>query len=666
MHQFPRLRRPALLIALLAGGSAVAATAVNANSATRATARAADAEVTVQSVEGSPIADALARVPEDVRTYDVHISTLASPYMQGRVPGSDGAERAKDYIEYHFREAGLTPAFEDEDGNAFASYRQPFPLSGTWTVQSESLKASRTTTTGQQAGAEPVLNIREVTFGAEEDFMLTGMGQSGAGKGEAVFVGYGIENGPDGYNNLEGIDTLEGKIAVMFRFEPMDEDGNSRWNEGAGWSGRAGFANKVGAVARRDPAGIIIINPPGASDRRANRLSRFQGRAQASVPVMMMSAEAGDNMLRGMGVDMTMMDLRTHADTDASSKELGFEIELEGSAERQSLMAENVGGVIRGVGDLADEWIVIGAHLDHLGMGYFGSRSGPGELHPGADDNASGTAALLLMADRLAARLEGDTGPRRSILIMGFDAEESGLNGSFYYTREPIAPIEDHMLMVNWDMIGRITNERVLVAGGFTGEGLSEFIQPHLASSGLEAVVPETMSGASDHTPFYRAGVPVLFSIIADFHSDYHTPADTVWKINRVGAVKTVHMYENIVADAAKRGERFRFVSPQEQAEQREAAERANQAQISVYVGVVVDAEADGDGVVLAEIAEDSPAARAGLRAGDRLVRWDGQKLTDAAAWRELLARHSADDEVNIGISRDGEEVTLSIKLQGR
>lgn len=652
MHQFPRLRRPALLIALLAGGSAVAATAVNANSATRATARAADAEVTVQSVEGSPIADALARVPEDVRTYDVHISTLASPYMQGRVPGSDGAERAKDYIEYHFREAGLTPAFEDEDGNAFASYRQPFPLSGTWTVQSESLKA--------------MANNRTVELDAEEDFMLTGMGQSGAGKGEAVFVGYGIENGPDGYNNLEGIDTLEGKIAVMFRFEPMDEDGNSRWNEGAGWSGRAGFANKVGAVARRDPAGIIIINPPGTSDRRANRLSRFQGRAQASVPVMMMSAEAGDNMLRGMGVDMTMMDLRTHADTDASSKELGFEIELEGSAERQSLMAENVGGVIRGVGDLADEWIVIGAHLDHLGMGYFGSRSGPGELHPGADDNASGTAALLLMADRLAARLEGDTDPRRSILIMGFDAEESGLNGSFYYTREPIAPIEDHVLMVNWDMIGRITNERVLVAGGFTGEGLSDFIQPHLASSGLEAVVPETMSGASDHTPFYRAGVPVLFSIIADFHSDYHTPADTVWKINRVGAVKTVHMYENIVADAAKRGERFRFVSPQEQAEQREAAERANQAQISVYVGVVVDAEADGDGVVLAEIAEDSPAARAGLRAGDRLVRWDGQKLTDAAAWRELLARHSADDTVNIGVSRDGEEVTLSIKLQGR
>jgi len=640
MHQTSLTRCPAVLIALAAGCSVFAASTL-----------ANDTETTVQSVEGSPIADALAQVPEDVRTYDIHISTLASPYMQGRVPGSEGAERAKDYIEFHLRGAGLKPAFEDADGNPFASYRQPFPLSGTWAVERESLKAHKG-------------NAR-IELTAEEDYMLTALGQNGAGSGEVVFVGYGIENGPDGYNNLEGIDSLEGKVAVLFRFEPMNADGQSQWAE-RGWSGRAGFANKVGAVAGLNPEGIIIINPPGSADNRANRLNRARGRSSADVPVMMMSYEAGDRMLEAMGSDMTMMGLREHADRDASHKELGFEIELAGQAERQSLMAENVGGVIEGVGDLADEWIVIGAHLDHLGMGYFGSRSGPGELHPGADDNASGTAGLLLIADRLGTLMANSTEPRRSILIMGFDAEESGLNGSFYYTRNPIAPIENHALMVNWDMIGRIANERVLVAGGFTGEGLSEFIQPHLANSGLEAVVPETMSGASDHTPFYRVDVPVLFSIIADFHSDYHTPADTVWKINRVGAVKTVHMYEDIVAAAAMRPERFRFISPEEQAQARQAQAQANQPQISVYVGVVVDAEADGDGVVLAEIAEDSPAARAGLQAGDRLVRWDGQKLTDAAAWRTLLARHTGGDTVNIGVKRNTDEVTLSLTLQAR
>ncbi|MEQ9094871.1 MAG: M28 family peptidase [Phycisphaerales bacterium] len=637
--QTKHLRTPAVLLALAAACSAWGLTDRND-------------ENSVQSVQGSPIADVLSKMPEDVRTFDVHISTLASPYMQGRVPGSEGAERAKDYIEHYFREAGLTPAFEDEDGNGFASYRQPFPLSGTWTVERESMSAS--------------MGDKRIELEAENDFMLTGMGQNGTVSGEAVFVGYGMDDGPDGYNNFEGVESLEGKIAVLFRFEPMDEDGNSKWNEGRrGWSGRAGFRNKIGNVAERNPAGIVIINPPGASDNRAERLARFQGAAQASVPVMMLSHDAGDRMLKAMGSDMTMLELRRHADNDASSKALGFELELDGLAERKSLMAENVGGVIKGVGDLADEWIVVGAHLDHLGMGYFGSRSGPGELHPGADDNASGTAGLLLLADRLGRRLEGDDRPRRSILIVGFDAEESGLNGSAYYTRNPIAPVEDHMLMCNWDMIGRVSNERLLMAGGFTGEGLSEFIEPYFADSGLEIVVPETMSGASDHTPFYRAGIPVLFSIIADFHADYHTPADTVWKINRVGAVKTVHLYENIVADAAVRPERFRFVSPEEQRRQREQAE-ANQPAVSVYVGVVVDSDAEGDGVVLAEIADDSPASAAGLRAGDRLVRWDGQKLTDADAWRRLLARHSADDTVNIGVKRGEEEITLEVTLAGR
>ncbi|MEQ8316930.1 MAG: M28 family peptidase [Phycisphaerales bacterium] len=640
--QTKTLRTPAVLLALAAACSAWGLTDRDGH----------DDHGSVQSIEGSPIADVLSQMPEDVRTFDVHISSLASPYMQGRVPGSEGAERAKDYIEYYLRESGLTPAFEDADGNAFSSYRQPFPLSGTWTVERESMSAS--------------MGGKRIELEAEEDFMLTGMGQNGTVSGEAVFVGYGMEDGPDGYNNFDGIESLEGKIAVLFRFEPMDEDGNSRWNEGRrGWSGRAAFRNKVGNVAERGPAGIVIINPPGASDNRAERLARFQGGAQADVPVMMLSHTAGDRMMQAMGSDMTMLELRRHADEDASAKELGFEMQLDGMAERKALMAENVGGVLQGVGDLADEWIVVGAHLDHLGMGYFGSRSGPGELHPGADDNASGTAALLLLADRLGKRLEGDDRPRRSILIVGFDAEESGLNGSFYYTRNPIVPAEDHVLMCNWDMIGRVSNDRLLMAGGFTGEGMSEFIEPYFADSGLEIVVPETMSGASDHTPFYRAGIPVLFSIIADFHADYHTPADTVWKINRVGAVKTVHLYENIVADVAVRPERFRFVSPEEQRQQREAAE-ANRPAVSVYVGVVVDSDAEGDGVVLAEISEGSPAARAGLRAGDRLIRWDGQKLTDADAWRQLLARHSADDTVNVGVKRGEEEVTLEITLAGR
>jgi len=610
---------------------------------------------TARDVEGSPVADALASVSEDVRRYDVHISTLANPYMQGRVPGSAGSERAKDYVEYHFREFGLSPAFPGDGGKAFTSYRQPFPLRGTWSVSSESMAASK----GQ----------RRAELAPAEDFMLTGMGPDGSVRGGAVLVGYGIDNGPDGYDNFAGLEgaigqeDLTGRIAVLFRFEPMDDNGQSLWNDGRGWSNRAAFANKIRATAQRNPEGIVIINPPGSADPRADRLSRFQGGAQSTVPVFMLAHDAADGVLEAMGVGRELIDLRRHADGGGAAVDLGFTLELEGQAERQQLMAENIGGVIEGVGELADEWIVVGAHMDHLGMGYFGSRAGPGELHPGADDNASGTAGVLLLAELLSQRLAGDTDPRRSILLVCFDAEESGLNGSAHYTREPIAPIEDHLMMINWDMIGRVKNGRLLVAGGFTGEGLGEFIEPYFDSSGLDIVVPETMSGASDHTPFYRAGMPVLFSIIADFHDDYHTPEDKAYKINRVGAAKTVRLYEDIIADAAEREQRFAFVSPTEGNNRRpQPAQRAPR----VRVGVVVDGDADEAGVTLAEIVEDGPAAAAGLVAGDRLVRWDGQKLTDMASWRELLARHEPGDTVNIGVVRQGEEVTLTITLEGR
>ncbi|MEO1009087.1 MAG: M28 family peptidase [Planctomycetota bacterium] len=603
---------------------------------------------------GSPISDALMDSAEDVRAYDMHISTLANPFMGGRVPGTEGSELAKRYIEFHFEKYGLEPAFPDEDGNAFSTYRDPFPLRGTWEVQSESLMAMN--------------GNRRIEFDAEKDFMFTGMGSTGEARGEAVFVGYSIDNGPDGYSSYAEGDSLEGKIAVLFRFEPMDENGRSLWNDGErGWSPRAAFANKLRAASERGAEGIIIINTPGANDARAEQLARFAGGADADAPVSMMSPKAAERMLKAAGFDGSLMDLREHADEGHGLKDLGFEIALGGEADRTQLIAENIGGVIRGVGDLADEWIVVGAHLDHLGMGYFGSRTGDaGTLHPGADDNASGTAGVILIADKLSQRFADDATPRRSILLVGFDAEESGLNGARHYVVDPIAPIDDHMLMVNWDMIGRIENERVLVAGGFSADGLGEFIQPHVDASGLEAVIPDRFSGGSDHLPFYRAEVPVLFSIIADFHSDYHTPADTVDKINRVGAVKTVRMYENIVADAAVRPGKFRFITASEQRERQQQREREAAGERRVRVGVVLDADDNESGVLLAEVTENGPAAKAGLRSGDRLVRWDGQKILDTGTLGELVARHSPGDTVNVGVMRDGEEVTLTVTLEGR
>ena len=596
---------------------------------------------------GSQLAVVMLSMSADVLAFDSHLSTLASPYMMGRVPGSEGMERAKDYMEWHFRRAGLEPVFP-ADGEDFASFRDPFPLGGTTEFESESI-----TIEGERV---------EFEFVAEDDFVMTGRVGSGTARGEAVFIGYSIEDGPEGYSSFDEDTDLTGQIAVVLRFEPMDEVGRSLWNDGEGWSDEASFDGKLSAAFERGAEGVVVINTPGADDDRTTRLSRFGNSGGDGGPVAMMTPRAGELLAGFSGTGDRLIELRRMADEGTVVLDLGVELELSVQMEREDIVAENVGGMIPGVGDLADEWIVVGAHLDHLGMGYFGSRTGPGELHPGADDNASGAAGLILLADKLMAELEDRDEPRRSILIVGFSGEESGLNGSRHYVRAPIVPAEEHVLMVIWDMIGRIQNERVNMSGAFSGEGLEEWLEPYIAESGLDVQVPARMSGASDHTPFYRAGIPVLFSIIADFHGDYHTPADTVEKINRVGAVKTVRMYKDIIVDAAEREERFAFVEP-------EAGQRAasgGMGGVKVRFGVMPAYSEDGPGVGIGDVTRGGSAYEAGVESGDRLVRWDGQKLDSIEQWMEMLGRHEPGDTIKIGVLRNDEEVTLDVTLQAR
>jgi hypothetical protein len=614
----------------------------------------------------TPIADALRGVDENVRIFDNHLSTLANPYMEGRVPGSEGMERAKDYIEYHLRQFGLEPAFPVEgsgvDGSGL-SYRQPFALPGTNEV-----------TKAEMAG---LAGGRAFEFTAGEDFNVMGIGGSGDVTAGITFVGYGIDNGPDGWSSFAADTDLTGEIAVMLRFEPMDEDGNSQWAD-RGWSRRAGFGNKLRGVIDRGAAGVIIVSPPDANDPRAMELIEpgGGGRGNGSVPVVMMTAEAADAFLsRADAEGRSLSDMRRAADAGGAVVPLEGIVSISAMMERIPLMAENVGGLLRGKGDLADEYIVIGGHLDHLGMGYFGSRSGAGSLHPGADDNASGSAGILLMAQRMAEQWEalGDT-PRRSILMVCFDGEESGLNGSRYYVDNPIAPIEKHPLMMNFDMIGRLQDGRVSVFGGNTADGFSEWLEPFYEETPLTVVVPERMSGASDHVPFYRRNIPVLFAICADFHDDYHTPDDVAWKINRIGGTYASLLFMDIAMSYAQRAETFPFAGSTPAGGQAGRAAAAAptsdapaRAGIQVRFGIRPGSYIEGEeGIPIDDVTAGGSAAEAGVLAGDRLLRWDGRKLDSVQAWMTLLATHRPGDSVNIGVLRDGEEITLTVTLQGR
>lgn len=607
----------------------------------------------------APIAEALTSVSEDVRVYNDHVVTLASPYMEGRVPGSAGMERAKDYMEYYFRQAGLLEAFPVtetlDDGTEIttdrASFRQPFPLGGTNTLNEQYLVF--------RGGA------LSHEFEGGTEFAGTALGKSGEASGRMVFVGYAMDDGPDDFSNFAEETDLTGRIAVMFRFEPMDEDGKSRWTDNGAWTGRAAFNNKLKAVADRGAIGAIVINTPGASDPRVGSLLTINGASgNASFPVMMMTPEAGGLLLeRTDPSHRNAMQFRELADAGEAI------VVLEGTAdigvlfEKESLMAENVGGLIPGKGNLADQFVIVGAHLDHLGMGYFGSRSGPGELHPGADDNASGSAALLLMAERMVDYYEQapDDANLRTIVYIAFSGEESGLNGSRYFVQNPIMPLENLSLMVNFDMIGRITNDRLSVSGVATAAGMEEWLNPIFEASDLEIVARGGGSGGSDHLPFLTSQVPILFAIIADFHADYHTPADISSKLNRVGAVQAIDLFDEITRAAVERPETFEFQQPA--GGQRRQARPA----IKVRMGVMPSYAEGGDpGILLDDVIAGGPAEAAGFLAGDRLISWDGVEIADMQSWMAMLAKHEPGDTVKVGLIRDGKDITIEMELEGR
>lgn len=611
----------------------------------------------------APIAAALASVSEEVRVYNDHLTILASPYMEGRVPGSAGMERAMGYMEYYFREYGLEPAFPstttDADGSEVitprSSYRQAFPLGSTQTVANERLTV--------KAGDH------DLAFQSGKDFSVTGLGASGEVAGSLVFVGYSIDDGPNGYDSFNDED-LTGKIAVMLRFEPVDEEGNSRWSGNRGWTNQATFAAKMQAIKNHNPAGVIMINTPGTNDPRADQLVDLEsaGGRVLDVPVFMMTINAGERLIAAADAEhRSLVDLRKLADAGPIVMDMDASADLGASIERQSNMAENVGAIIPGRGDLADEYVVIGAHLDHLGLGYFGSRA-PGEagtLHPGADDNASGSAGILIFADNLKRSYDAlpSDANARSILFIAFSGEESGLNGSRYYANNPIVPIDDHALMINFDMIGRIKNGRLSVSGSSSGEGMKEWLQPFFEDTALTVVQSDQLNGASDHSSFVAKQVPVLFGIIADFHADYHTPRDVSEKINRVGAVQTIDLFHNIALAAAQRPERFSFARSQ-RAESQQSPRSGIKVRFGIMPGYSEDEEAIG--VLIEDVTAGGSAAEGGIKPGDRLIRWDGQKIADIQEWMQMLGKHEPGDKVTVGVKRGDEEVTLEVTLQGR
>ncbi|HEV3342102.1 MAG TPA: M20/M25/M40 family metallo-hydrolase [Pirellulales bacterium] len=316
--------------------------------------------------------------------------------------------------------------------------------------------------------------------------------------------------------------------------------------------------------------------------------------------------------------------------------------------------------------ELKKEVIVVGAHYDHVGYGNSQNSFGPtGYIHNGADDNASGVAGILELVEAFT-RL--DARPKRSILFAFWDGEEKGLLGSEHWVTHPTVPLDRVRLAINLDMIGRLQRNRVETFGVRSGYGLRRLISVNNADTDLAFDFSWTMREDSDHYSFYKRNLPVLM-FHTGLHGDYHRPSDDVEKLDFAGMERIVRLLFGVVHAAADESQTlgFRAASRKETADVERQRDRPWPVPPS-RLGIVWDKadEGQGRGLRIVKVTPDSPAERAGVRVGDRLLRFDNHDLDNGADVRGLVL--AAKNPVTLTVERAGvaQPVDLTVQLAGQ
>jgi hypothetical protein len=323
-------------------------------------------------------------------------------------------------------------------------------------------------------------------------------------------------------------------------------------------------------------------------------------------------------------------------------------------AQKGFIYAFNVLGRIPGNGDL-DGVIVIGAHYDHLGYGDDGSLEPDSRaIHNGADDNASGTAALLEVARQMNER-RGQL--KRDVLFMAFSAEERGLVGASNIVRRPPEGlvIENIVAMVNMDMVGRLRDEKLSVLGGDSAEEWDDLVGPLCDHYGFECTVGGDGFGASDHSAFFAADIPVLH-FFTGTHSEYHKPSDDENLINAEGGVRIAWLVSDVASTVANREDELTLVKTSD-GPQRRMALKARLGTIPDYAG-----PADGSpGLLLSDVRPESPAEEAGLQRGDIIVQIGDMEIASVQDYMVVLSESNPGDTAPVIVIRDGERVEMEV-----
>lgn len=581
---------------------------------------------------------ASASVPQaDPNRYLNDIKSLTTPEMEGRGDGTKGLTRAEHLIEKRYKELGLLPA-------GVKGYAQPFSV-----ITGAQLKSDNTFTT-QAADGKKHLKVNE-------DFVPFSFSSSGEANGPLVFAGYGVTADEFHYDDYAGLD-VKGKIVVVLRYEPSgfaEKTGNHGLTQHSFFVTKAINARNHGARA------VIVVNGK-LGDGEEDLLTRFgsvSGPENVGVILAQAKNTAAESWFQMAGKSLKDVQEQINSTTKPASFEFPdmLRVSLHVDIDTTHGTVRNILAWLPGQND---EYVIIGAHYDHLGYGNFSSLapSQIGQIHPGADDNGSGTAGVLELA-RLLAPQRGQL--KRSILFMNFAGEELGLLGSAQWVKEPTRPLAKAVAMLNMDMIGRIKDDKVYIGGVGTGSTLKSVLEQAQKDTPFKIEYSAGGYSSSDHTSFVAKKIPVLF-FFSGLHSDYHKPSDTWDKINAPSAARLLDMVENVAVQLANADAPPAF---QVVAEDKPAAGGGGGG-YGPYFGSIPDFGQTENGVKFSDVKPNSPAAKAGLKAGDVLVQFGDKPIKNLYDFTDALRRSKVGDVVEVKVLRDGQPVTANVKLEQR
>ena len=569
------------------------------------------------------------------KVLEEHIEYLASDELAGRGNGDEGLRLAAAYLAKQFETIGLEPAGERN------GFYQTFRIELDKEI-------------GRHTEVALQFSERKRPLEYPSDYVPMTFSSAGDVSAPVVFVGYGVTAPEHDYDDYRGVD-VEGKIVMLLRYVPGQALERGPF-EKDGW--HATFVRKAENAISHGAAAIMIVNGP--LHHREDRLVPFGvnvGTDGLPVPAMHLGRVHAEEILEAQGLNLRDLQQRIDERLAPRSFELeGVSVELSIDVRRTIEEVSNVLGYLPPTDGRTREHIVIGAHYDHLGLGKKGSRerTATGQIHNGADDNASGVAGMIELA-RIFSELEHRP---RGILFAAFAGEELGLRGSYHYTENPTRRLEDTIAMLNLDMIGRLRHNRIFIGGVELVPSLAEAVAELTEDAGLTYSGRFSAADASDHASFIRAGVPALL-LFTGLHGDYHKPTDDPQFVNYEGVERVLRFSYNVSDFLLRTDERpvLRVSRGGDIVSRRRAAGE------TAYFGIGVDNNFTGEGVRFSYVEDGGPAARAGLQAGDVLLELDGRVVSTGRRATALLRQKRPGETINAKVRRNNRILEVKVQL---